>query len=204
MGFELVNLKTMTEELGGDRTKEILSSFSCPLNQDVEYFLRTKAMPFAGQGWAQTHLVIASYKKEPVIVGYFSLANKSITVSDSAKAKLTNGVRKRLNKFATYEPMTKTMVLSAPLIGQLGKNFSNGYNKLISGAELLQMACDKIKQIQLDLGGKFAYLECEDKPKLIQFYLNNGFIEFDTRRLDPDETSTLDGHYLVQMIRHFK
>ena len=32
MGFELVNLKTMTEELGGDRTKEILSSFSCPLN----------------------------------------------------------------------------------------------------------------------------------------------------------------------------
>ena len=100
MGFELVNLKTMTEELGGDRTKEILSSFSCPLNQDVEYFLRTKAMPFAGQGWAQTHLVIASYKKEPVIVGYFSLANKSITVSDSAKAKLTNGVRKRLNKLS--------------------------------------------------------------------------------------------------------
>lgn len=204
MGFDLVNLKTMTEELGGDRTKEVLSSFTCPLNIDVESFLRTKAIPFAGQGWAQTHLVVASYKKEPVIVGYFSLSNKIITVSDSAKAKLSTGVRKRLNKFSTYEPMTKTMMLSAPLIGQLGKNFTNGYNKLISGAELLQMACDKIKSIQLDLGGKFAYLECEDKPKLVQFYQNNGFIEFDQRRLDPDEVDTLDGHYLIQMIRHFK
>lgn len=204
MAYELVNLRTMVEELGEGRTKEILSSFSCPLNLDVEYFLRAKAISFAVQGWAQTHLVVASYRKEPVIVGYFSLANKSITVSDNARAKLSSSVRRRLRQFSTYEPRTRTMVISAPLIGQLGKNFQNGYHKLITGAELLQMACDKIKNIQMELGGRFAYLECEDKPKLVQFYQNNGFIEFDHRWLDRDELDTLDGRYLVQMIRHFK
>ena len=59
-GYKIVNLKMMIEELGEDRAKAILSQFSCPLNKDVEQFLRTKAISFAKQGWAQTHLVMAS------------------------------------------------------------------------------------------------------------------------------------------------
>lgn len=63
------------------------------------------------------------------------------------------------------------------------------------------MACDKIARIQFDLGGKFVYLECEDKPKLIDFYTSNGFCAFDRRTLDPDETG-IDGEYLVQMLKY--
>ena len=65
--------------------------------------------------------------------------------------------------------------MSAPLIAQLGKNYHEGMNHLITGDELLCLACEKISRIQLDLGGRFVYVECEDKPKLIDFYAANGF-----------------------------
>lgn len=177
---------------------ELLSKFSCPLNADVETFLRKKAIEFARQGFSQTHLVFASYKRNPEIAGYFTLANKSIAIS---RRKLSKTLLKRINRFAAFDQATRTNYLSMPLIAQLGKNYTGGMNKLISGDELLKLACDKVKQVQLDLGGKFVYLECEDKPKLIDFYSSNGFCEFDRRALDKDETG-IDGEYLVQMLKY--
>lgn len=199
-GYKLINLKLMVDEVGEDTAKEVLSTFSCPLNRDVEDFLRIKAITFAEQGFSQTHLVMASYREQPVLVGYFTLANKYITVS--AK-KLSNTQKKRLAKFSIFDNQVRAYCLSAPLIAQLGKNYANGYDKLITGDELLYMACRKVSTIQLDLGGKFAYLECEDKPRLIEFYSRNGFCAFDRRRLDRDETG-LDGDYLVQMLKYIK
>ena len=64
------------------------------------------------------------------------------------------------------------------------------------------MACDKVKDVQSDLGGKFVYLECEDKEKLIDFYSANGFVDFGKRNLDPDETEIMHGHYLIQMLKY--
>ena len=55
-------------------TKRFLSDFSCPLNADVEDFLKFKAIEFSRQGLAQTHLVMASYRDKPVLVGYFAMA----------------------------------------------------------------------------------------------------------------------------------
>ena len=200
-GYRVVNLGAMIEELGEDAVKSILSDFSCPLNPDVEYFLSVKAIEFAKQGWAQTHLVFASFQKKPVLVGYFALANKTICVPGK---NLSNGLKKRIAKFATYDNNVKSYILSAPLIAQLGKNFKNGYNKLITGDELLNEACDKISRIQFELGGRFAYLECEDKIKLTDFYSRNGFCNFDIRKLDKDETDKLSGEYLVQMLKFIR
>ena len=39
IGYQLILLKDIIEELGEEKTKEILSQFSCPLNLDVEIFL---------------------------------------------------------------------------------------------------------------------------------------------------------------------
>ena len=39
-GFWQVTLKDMVEELGEAAVKEALSHFSCPLNEDVEMFLK--------------------------------------------------------------------------------------------------------------------------------------------------------------------
>ena len=199
-GFKIVNLKILVEETGEEQVRQLLSGFSCPLNLDVENFLQRKAVEFSKQGFSQTHLVFASYKGEPRIAGYFCLANKYIAVSS---ARMSSTMRKRIARFSVYDKRIKSYCLSAPLIAQLGKNYSNGMNRLISGDELLKIACEKVSKIQLDLGGKFAYLECEDKPKLIEFYTSNGFCEFDRRELDADETG-LDGKYLVQMLKYIR
>lgn len=201
-GYRVVNLSLLIDELGEEFTKEVLSTFSCPLNKDVEYFLEKKAISFAKQGWAQTHLVFASYRSEWVLVGYFALANKYIRITSKGLGKTSNTLKKRINKFATYDPSLKAYMLSCPLIAQLGKNYTNGYDKLITGDELLNEACSKISRIQFDLGGRFAYVECEDKPALIDFYTRNGFCEFDTRALDADETDKMSGEYLVQLLKY--
>lgn len=201
-GYKIVTLSIMLEELGEDSVREFLSSFSCPLNRDVEQFLRIKAIPFSQQGWAETHLVFASYKGESVLVGYFALANKYISISTKIFNSRSNSWKRRLTKFATFNAGAKAYILVAPLIAQLGKNYTNGYDKLISGNELLDFACEKIGFVQYIFGGRFAYVECEDKPELIDFYTRNGFCEFDTRMLDADETETLCGEYLVQLLKY--
>lgn len=201
-GYKIVNLKIMVEELGEDRVRAVLSQFSCPLNKDVEQFLRSKAISFAAQGWAQTHLVMASYKDEPVLVGYYTLANKHITIPLKTFQSRNSKLRSRIRRFATFDAGIKSYILVAPLVAQLGKNYANGYDKLITGDELLALACEKISQVQYDLGGRFAYVECEDKPQLTEFYTRNGFCEFDYRRLDADETDVMSGEYLVQLLKY--
>ena len=199
-GYKIVNLKHVIDGFGEERTKAILSEFSCPLNHDVEKFLKEKAIEFTKQGLAETSLVMASYKGRPEIVGYFSLSNKTITVNPS---KLNRRMRDRLKRFGRYDDMLKVYCISAPLIGQLGKNYRDGLNKLITGDELLQMACDRLSVIQMELGGRFVYLECEDTRKLREFYERNHFFEFDRRDLDADETD-LKGKYLVQLMRYLE
>lgn len=197
-GFKIVNLKLMIDEYGEETVRELVSSFSCPLNPDVEIFLRQKAIEFSKQGLSQTHLVLAPFKGKPAIVGYFCLANKSITIK---RERLSHSQRKRLSRFAFLHHETKTYILSAPLIAQLGKNYADGLNELITGDELLKMACDKISRVQYDVGGRYIYVECEDKERLLSFYTSNGFFEFDHRMLDKDETN-LSGKYLVQLLKY--
>lgn len=199
-GFICVNLLDMLEQLGEDTVKSILSSFSCQLNEDVEYFLKHTAITFARQQIAMTHLVFASYKKENVLVGYYTLASKYITLS---KDVLSSRLRSRVTKFGQYNSETKRYLVTAPLIAQLGKNYYKGYNKLITGDELLKMACDKVAQAQMVIGGKVVYLECEDVPKLKDFYEQNGFVSFGKRYLDKDELR-LKGEYLIQLLKYIK
>lgn len=80
--------------------------------------------------------------------------------------------------------------------------YQNGYNKLITGDELLAIACEKIKKIQLNLGGRFTYLECEDPPRLVEFYMRNGFYHFGKRPLDPDERADYESTSLVQLMKY--
>lgn len=61
-GFNIVPLNILLEQVGEERSKNILSSFSCELNRDVEKFLHNKAIIFEKQGIAKTNLVFASFK----------------------------------------------------------------------------------------------------------------------------------------------
>lgn len=53
-----INLCDLIDSLGESKVKSILSSFSSPQNEDVEFFIKNKAIEFSKQGLAQTHLVI--------------------------------------------------------------------------------------------------------------------------------------------------
>lgn len=197
-GFVKVSLNRLINNIGESETNKILSDFSCPLNLDIEDFLIKKSTTFEKQGISKTHLIFTSYKGEQVLVGYYTLATKSFNIT---KAAISKGLSKRINKFATYDSDLKAYFLPAPLIAQLGKNFNHNYNLLIKGDELLNIAIDDIKLIHQIAGGKIVYLECEDTPRLLDFYSQNGFVTFGNRPLDRDETN-LSGKYLVQMLRY--
>lgn len=195
------NLADLIEMFGDDGARRLVSEFSCPRNPDVEDFLRQKAIPFCHQGISATHLVYKSFQKETVLVGYYALANKMITVKASA---FNSRWRQRMNRFATYQVESKSYVMAMPLIGQLGKNFAKGYDSLISGKELLDMACSEVRKMQRAFGGKMVYLECENVPGLIKFYTDNGFVEFGRRTLGTAEQGLTKTPYLIQMIRYFE
>ena len=90
--------------------------------------------------------------------------------------------KKRLLKFAVFDKETKSYSISLPLIGQLGKNYTNGYDKINYGRYIIKFACDKIREAQELMGGRFVFLECEDKPELKEFYESNGFVCFGKRK----------------------
>ena len=200
-GFKIANLDTFMSAIGEEATGAILADYLCPLNPDVEHFLRHSAIPFSRQGLAKTFLVFAGHQDQCVLVGYFSLAYKTFLIrrSRALNAKL----RSRIRKFARVIDEANAYEISAPLIAQLGKNFANGYNCLISGDELLKLACDKVQETQALVGGRIAYLECEDRPQLVAFYERNGFSPFDRRQLEKTDRDIHKSDYLVQMIRYF-
>lgn len=200
-GYIQVSLLDLIEQVGEDRTKSILSDFSCPPNAELEGYIKTasKGIEFARQKIAPTYLIFTSYKSDLALIAYYTTNIKALNVDRFAVSK---AMRKRINKFATYDSVLKAYLIAAPLIAQLGKNFTNGYNKLISGDELLKMACDRIAMAQELIGGKIVYLECEDKPLLIDFYSRNGFVDFGKRPLDRDETEVMSGQYLIQMLKY--
>lgn len=198
MGYKVINLKDIYNNIGEERTKEILNSFKCDLNVDVEFFLKEKSIEFSKKDISRTFIVMTSYKGEDVIVGYFAISSKDTTIK---KSMLSNTKRKKIARYAKYDSTTKGYTLTIPLIGQLGKNFNNEYNKLITGDILLKFACDKIKEIQNLMGGRYVFLECEDNDKIKEFYESNGFVCYDKRSLEKDELDKNSGKYLLQMLR---
>ena len=197
MAYNVISLEDMYKSMDIENLKEILNQFECSLNEDVEFFIKEKAIEFLKLGISKTFLVTASYKEKQVIVGYFALTDKVTKIKKNALSKTLS---RRIKRFSRNEDIKNYYIVSLPLIGQLGKNFANNYNELISGDVLLKLACDKVKEAQQILGGIFVFIECEDKPKLRDFYESNGFVCFDKRNLEKDERDKNSGEYLLQML----
>lgn len=82
-GFIKIILKDLIEQAKENpetitfgEVEDIVSGFYCPFNNDVQLFLREKAIIFEKQRISATHLIFTSYKEELVLVGYFTLAAK--------------------------------------------------------------------------------------------------------------------------------
>lgn len=200
--YTIVALHELLKAFQDDEPKinNILNAYECNRNKDVERFLQEKAILFDRQGFSRTHLVYTTYKNEMVLVGYYALAYKCFVIKSGTR--ISNTLRKRIARFGQYDDVLKQYVVSAPLIGQLGKN--DKYRDLISGDTLLYCACKTVEAVQELVGGRFVYLECEDKPYLIEFYKSNGFVEFGSRALEYDEIDDLEQTKLIQMFKYLK
>lgn len=202
-GFAIINLRDILERPDGTALAEkIVSSFSCQYNADVDDFIHNKAIEFSKQNISSTYLVFASYKKEMLLVGYFSIANKSIHI-DTNRSKLSREIRKKLRVYgSTYDVANANIIeISCFLIGQLGKNYACGIDDLITGEELLAEACAIVRKLQRWSSGKFVYLECENTDRLIKFYEDNDFVKFGVRNFTIKEQKE---HYPKQLVRLIK
>jgi hypothetical protein len=56
-GFNTTGLLDQLERHPEERVREALSSYSCPLNKDIEFFLRERAITFSKSSSARTYLV---------------------------------------------------------------------------------------------------------------------------------------------------
>ena len=186
-------LNSDNPKLGESRLLQVLSGFSCLRNPDVERFLKKSSVEFTKKNQSVTYLVFDI--SSMVLVGYFTLALKPLTVRGET---VSNTVKKKLLRVSEWDEKSDTYTMSAYLIAQLGKNFTNGADQKITGEELLALAWDKIKEIQYLGGGIVTFLEAENEEKLLSFYRYNRFSQFDTRQTASDMD---EAHELVQLLR---
>lgn len=191
--FQKIPLRKILSEFGEDKTRKSLSEFSCPLNSDIEFFLKNSAIELEKQCVSRTNLLCITDNNKIVLAGYYTLTLKVLIADDMGVSKTTS---KRIGKFCTHSDPFDLNILPAPLIAQLGKNYSNSYNKLISGDEIIETAIEDIQTASLLLGGRVVYIECADKPQLVSFYERNGFIKFGERFETPN------GTLLIQMLKY--
>ncbi len=180
--------------LGEEVLQQILSEFSCEKNSDVEKFLKGKSIEFTKKNQSVTYLVFSN--EDAALVGYFTLTIKPIVVKADS---FSNTMKRKIARVSELDVTHGTYTLSAYLIAQLGKNYSEGLSERITGKQLLQAAIDTIKELQYMAGGMVIFLEAEDNEKLMEFYEGqNGFRKFATK---DTKNEAEDSHVLIQLLK---
>ena len=109
--------------IGEDDLRKVLSDFICPINRDVENFLKNDAIEFAKKKQSVTYLILSEENGD--MLGYFTLAIKPITANPD---KFSNTVKRKLLRVGEYDEEQNMITLPAYLIAQLGKNFDDRIN----------------------------------------------------------------------------
>ncbi|OPX87176.1 hypothetical protein [Pelotomaculum sp. PtaB.Bin117] len=186
----LIPLETFLEMTSEETVKEVISTFYCSKDHDIESFLKNenKAILYERKFKSRTYLIFDEDGLENgsfVLLAYFTIAIQTLKIPNGTAV---SQIRKLDGLYAKKGSEALTEIPSY-LIGQLSKN--DKHADKIAGDELLQYALSVINKAQGIVGGRVAFIECQDRPQLISFYTRNGFKYF---RKDPD-----DG--LVQMVR---
>ncbi|MCD8052931.1 MAG: GNAT family acetyltransferase [Lachnospiraceae bacterium] len=191
--YTTVNILDMIKGIGEDGVRLILSDFSCPKNAEIEKFVKKSAIDFAKKKMSITHLVIDEQGK---LVAIFTLAHKALEIGNVG---ISESTKKKIRRYAQLNADSNSYMVSAFLIAQFGKDYSEHDGDTLSGNELMECAMEVLRVAQHDVGGGIVYLECEDKPQLLKFYQNdnNFFRIFGERYSDIDKTK------YIQLLRFF-
>ena len=181
------------EEVGEPALVRLLSDFSCPQNPDDEYFLKKNAIEFTKKNQSVTYLVFSNNEGE--LIGYFSIAMKPMTVRGET---VSNTVKRKLLRISELDEKSQTYTMSAYLIAQLGKNFADGRNNRITGAEMLELAWSVIEEMQYMGGGMVVFLEANNDHNLLKYKNDNTLSQFDTRQTTSNDQEPPE---LVQLLR---
>ncbi len=107
-------------------------------------------------------------------------------------------LQRKLKRYGIFNPSTNSVQASAYLIAQFGKNAAVTPSNGISGDVLMEFVFSILREVQQNIGGGIAFLECEDHPKLLDFYQNthNKFHVYGERISD-------DGTRYIQLMHVF-
>lgn len=154
------------------QVEEVIFSFNCSRDSDIEYFLKEKAKLYEKIARGRTYLIFseeAMVEGELVLLAYFTIALQTLKIpvntSPSQIRKLDGLYAKKGNSLITEIPVF--------LIGQLGKN--DHYSEKICGNKIINYALSVISRAQEIVGGRVVLVECQDNPNLVEFYIRNGF-----------------------------
>lgn len=191
--YKTFQMMDLIGEIGEPAVKEMLSDFSSPINPEIEFFLKNRAIEFSKKRTSVTHLV---FDDSGLLTGFYTLTHKPLTVKNNI---LSSTATKMISRFAKYDELIDSYNLSAFLIAQIGKNYNLLLEKQMSGKSLMNAACETLLSVLHEIGGGVVFLECVNHEKLLNFYQNK---ENDFRicgaREDDDKTP------LIQLLRFLK
>ena len=179
------NILDLLKKYGEEQVTDFVSDFSCEkmvdgeirnLNPDIEHFIKANAVQFARQKKSVTYIVGDS--EDGAILGYFTIAHKSVEISAD---NLSKTALKKMSRYAEHNEQTNSYPVSGFLIAQFGKNYAVDEGKRISGKELMALTQTELLEMQHRAGGGIEYLDCIDDKQLMAFYTAEGFQEFGMR-----------------------
>lgn len=198
--IQTINILDSIDENGLEKTRAALAKFSTKrsnrensLNKDIEVFLKNNAIQFAKEKKSITYLVFNM--KDGVLLGYFTLAHKTIEVPQS---RLSKTKRRVIERYAQLNEALNVYPVSAFLIAQFGKNYALDEKQRISGDLLMKLVDKELYDVQHRIGGGLKYLDCEDDIKLIDFYHSKQNFNLFGERISPK-----DGKRYLQLMKFF-
>ena len=156
--YRVTPLWELLSAAGPEALSEMISSFSCKMDKDVETFLKEKAIVQEKKQISRTYLIFADDLKAE-LAAYFTLAVSSM---DANGIECSNELRKKMN--------INNGFAQSYLIGQLGKH--DGSQKGL-GRFAIFHALELIKGANARVGCRLLRLDC--KPSLVRYYTDNGF-----------------------------
>lgn len=77
MDYAVVNILDYMELIGEESVVDVLSSFSCPKNKEIENFVRNNAVEFAKRKMSITYLLLDEYSR---VLAIFAITHKAVQI----------------------------------------------------------------------------------------------------------------------------
>ncbi|MBQ7262619.1 MAG: hypothetical protein IJR14_02750 [Synergistaceae bacterium] len=95
----------MIDVSGEEAVKQYLSTFSCPLDREIEDFIRNKAIDLVRRKLAITYVVSDIVDGAGDVLGYFALTHKAIDVNGD---DFSRADKRKLERYARYDQDRRT------------------------------------------------------------------------------------------------